>query len=170
VFPAGPLRAPLDAQLARAHALMIVGDGDAAAPIETAARRRGMAILHGRLVPDAGAIERLRAAPVLAFAGIGHPQKFFSTLTAAGIALKATKVFADHHPFSESDARELIEQANQVGALLATTEKDAVRLRGAGGAARAQLAERTTALPVTLSVDDEENFARLLRERLRPRA
>ncbi|MBN8919641.1 MAG: tetraacyldisaccharide 4'-kinase [Rhizobiales bacterium] len=82
----------------------------------------------------------------------------------------ATKVFADHHPFSESDARELIEQANQVGALLATTEKDAVRLRGAGGAARAQLAERTTALPVTLSVDDEENFARLLRERLRPRA
>src|SRR4029077_18558227 len=52
VLPAGPLRAPLDAQLDRAHAMLIVGDVTGAAPLVIAARARQLPLFHARLEPD----------------------------------------------------------------------------------------------------------------------
>ena len=53
VFPAGPLRAPLEPQLRRADALIVVGAGTAADPLVRAAARAGRAILRARLAPAA---------------------------------------------------------------------------------------------------------------------
>src|ERR1700751_1947092 len=84
VVPAGPLRAPLEAQLENAHAIVVVGTPQGAAAVVESAKRLGVAIFHARLVPDAAMIAAIGSRPVLAFAGIGHPDKLLATLIDAG--------------------------------------------------------------------------------------
>ena len=85
IIPAGPLRAPLEIQIARAQALVVVGPPDGAAKIVDTARRYGVTVFHGRLEADRNSLAALGKRKVLAFAGIGNPEKFFATLTEAGI-------------------------------------------------------------------------------------
>jgi len=106
VFPAGPLRAPLDAQLARSTALLIVGDASGADEVIAAAD--GLPVFQGRLVPDASAVAALKGKNVLAFAGIGDPEKFFATLTQAGIAVAQRTSYGDHHRFTAEEAAQFI--------------------------------------------------------------
>jgi tetraacyldisaccharide 4'-kinase len=160
VFPAGPLRAPLDAQFARAQAILLIGDGPAALPIAAAAETRGLDRFHGRLVPDAAAVAALKGRRVLAFAGIGDPDKFFATLADAGIEAAVRRSFPDHHPYSGSEAAALLGEADRADLLPVTTEKDLVRL--ASTRASAELAARCRALPVTLAIEDEERFRRFV--------
>ena len=105
VFPAGPLRAPLGDQLARAQALVVVGSLDVGLVLAREFAAPDFSIFHAWLRPDAGAIARMAKGPVLAFAGIGDPQKFFATLDDAGIEVAARRSFSDHHPYSPSEAR-----------------------------------------------------------------
>ena len=104
VVPAGPLRAPLIAQLARADALVVVGPSHAAAGVAAVARERGVPVFDASLAPDAAAVAALAGARVLAFAGIGDPQKLFATLAGAGIAVAATSSFPDHHRYTPAQA------------------------------------------------------------------
>jgi tetraacyldisaccharide 4'-kinase len=166
VFPAGPLRAPLEAQLARAHALVVIGEATGAASVVTACRARGFKIFHGRLAPDPAAVAALTARPVLAFAGIGHPEKFFATLAAAGIAAPVRRSFPDHHRYTAAQAAALVAEAERRDLELLTTEKDLVRL--AGDAAVAPLARRARALPVTLTLDDADRLHRFVLQNLPP--
>lgn len=59
--------------------------------------------------------------PITAIAGIGHPQRFFQSLTQTGLTISQTQAFADHHPFSEED----FIAYNQ--SLVVMTSKDAVK-------------------------------------------
>jgi tetraacyldisaccharide 4'-kinase len=155
VFPAGPLRAPLDIQLAHASALLVVGDEQAPAHAAVAcAKARGLPILRGRLAPDPATVAALRDRKVLAFAGIGHPEKFFATLAASGVATAITRSFPDHHVFTRAEARALLQLAERDGLSLVTTEKDLMRLSGDPNAAA--LAARASALPVHLIFKDED--------------
>jgi tetraacyldisaccharide 4'-kinase len=163
VLPAGPLRAPLEPQLARAHALVIVGDGDGARDVEAAARMHKLAVFRARLAPDRQVVAALRGR-ALAFAGIGDPGKFFKTLVEAGVTLAATRAFADHHRYTASEASALCEAADHADATLVTTEKDFVRLQG--DFEMAELLSRARALPVTLEFADEAAFRAFLLERL----
>jgi tetraacyldisaccharide 4'-kinase len=150
VFPAGPLRAPLAAQLERCDALLVIGEGGAARDV--IAQARSMPTFHGQLVPDAAAVAALQSRKVLAFAGIGNPEKFFATLAQAGVAVTHRQAFADHHRYSAEDAGELIMRAEDEGLSLVTTEKD--RARMTGDPALAALAEKAHVLPVTLVIDE----------------
>ena len=160
VFPAGPLRAPLKAQLARVDVLLIVGETTAAADIAADAKARRMPVVHARLVPNPAAIAALKGRKVLAFAGIGDPEKFFATVRDAGIAAPICKAFADHHPFTGEEAAALVMQAEHDGLSLLTTEKDHARMRG--NPLLAALAAKAHTLPVTLSVDDADEWRRLV--------
>jgi tetraacyldisaccharide 4'-kinase len=162
VFPAGPLRAPLDAQLACTDALLLIGDGEGTRDIAPAP---GLPIFHGRLSADAAAVAELKARKVLAFAGIGDPDKFFATVTQAGIPLAERQAFADHHRFTGEEAAALIMRAERAGLALLTTEKD--RARMAGEPLLAALAEKTHVLPVTLVVDEAEELRALILAKLR---
>jgi tetraacyldisaccharide 4'-kinase len=160
VFPAGPLRAPLGAQLDRAHALLVIGEpGASAQRVIEAARARARGILTARLVPDPAAVARLAGRPALAFAGIGDPEKFYATLRAAGIAVAATRRFPDHHAFTAAEAAALIAEADARSLALVTTEKDHARM--SGDPALAALAARSATLPVTLAIDAEDDVRRL---------
>jgi tetraacyldisaccharide 4'-kinase len=165
VFPAGPLRAPLDAQLARTDAVLVVGDGGAADAVAEAAHGRGLPVLHGRLVPDPQALADLKGRGVLAFAGIGDPGKFFATLRDADVELRVCRPFPDHHRYHRIEAIDLIQQAEADGLVLATTEKDAVRLLGQDDLAI--LARVAKALPVTLMVVEDDRWRDLVLGRSR---
>jgi tetraacyldisaccharide 4'-kinase len=152
VFPAGPLRAPLAAQLERADALLLIGAGTAADLVGAAAEQRGLPVFRGRLQPDGAAVAALRGRKALAFAGIGDPEKFFATLRAAGIETPACRAFPDHHRYVRSEADALVRQAERDGLILLTTEKDLVRLaKDPDGAALSRTAQ---ALPVALVVGE----------------
>jgi tetraacyldisaccharide 4'-kinase len=102
---------------------------------------------------------------VLAFAGIGDPEKLFVTLADAGVAVAKTMSFADHHRYTPDEALALCAQADAEGLVMVTTEKDAARLQGNAGLA--DLRRRVCALPVTLVLDEEAEFCELLaRQRL----
>jgi tetraacyldisaccharide 4'-kinase len=159
-LPAGPLRAPLAPQLDRANAILIVGDVAGAAPLVEAARKRKLPLFHGALEPDRVTADALAGMRVLAFAGIGDPEKFFATVAAAGIDAVATRGFPDHHRFSVRDARSLLDEATRKGLLLLTTEKDIARIKA--DAALRDLASPAQVLPVTLTVREDEEFQNLV--------
>jgi tetraacyldisaccharide 4'-kinase len=160
VFPAGPLRAPLAAQIGCAQALVVVGPADGASAAVEAARLCGVAVFHGALEPDRNSLAALSGRKVLAFAGIGDPEKFFATLTAAGIKVAGSVGFPDHHRYSAADAQALIGRAEAENLVLITTEKDHVRLRGEP--ALQKLAARAGILPVRLVVDEHDQFRQMV--------
>ncbi|HEV2627407.1 MAG TPA: tetraacyldisaccharide 4'-kinase [Pseudolabrys sp.] len=163
VFPAGPLRAPLAAQLARVDALLVVGGGAGASDVVAAAAQRGLPVWHGRLAPHhetAGAIAR----PVLAFAGIGDPDKFFATAQEAGLEIAQRRTFPDHHCFTAEEGAELLMAADRDALALLTTEKDHARMTA--DPALAALAQRAHVLPVTMQIDEMAQLQAALRKAL----
>jgi len=168
VLPAGPLRAPLAPQLARADALMVVGDGPRGDALAAEAAAAGLRVLRGRLVPDPAAVDALRGRSLYAFAGIGKPEKFFATLRAQGLEVQATRAFPDHHPYRPDEIARLAEAAAGQSARLVTTEKDMVRLEDA---AFADWRDAIATLPVRLETDEAAlaNLIALAQERYRAR-
>jgi tetraacyldisaccharide 4'-kinase len=156
IIPAGPMRAPLGWQLDRAQALVVVGPPDGAAKIIDRARLRGMTIFHARLDPDSSVIAAIGRRKVLAFAGIGDPEKFFATLTAAGIEVAERASFPDHHRYTAAEAQNLLSRAQGNGLMLVTTEKDLMRL--GGDPQLAALASRASALPARLVIEEQDQF------------
>ena len=165
IFPAGPLRAPLEAQLDRVHAVLLVGSaGRAAERAIDAAQRRGVTVFHGDLRPESDAVAALAGKPVLAFAGIADPEKFFSTLEAHGIPAAIRKPFPDHHCYGADDISALVACANRNGLGLVTTEKDMARL--SGDPAAIDLIARSAVLPVTLTFREEPAIRAMLSDAL----
>jgi tetraacyldisaccharide 4'-kinase len=164
VFPAGPLRAPLPPQIARTDALIVVGDGVAAGPVAAAVAAQDKPVLAAHLRADDAAVAALRGKRVLAFAGIGDPQRFFRTLRANGIEIARERIFADHHPFSESEIETLIMEARRDALTLVTTEKDLARLSPAGELPH--WAQDIVPFPVRLEFDSAVKLRRFVSERL----
>ncbi|HEX3429342.1 MAG TPA: tetraacyldisaccharide 4'-kinase [Rhizomicrobium sp.] len=144
VFPAGPLREPARQGLRRADAVIVMGDGDPHLPD-----------FHGPLFRARLSPERhLDGTLVAAFAGIGRPQKFFTTLREAGAALAMSRAYPDHHTYTPAEIAQLKDRAAQMHAALITTEKDFVRLDP-----RAR--ERIEVLAVRAVFEDEAALRRL---------
>lgn len=125
VIPAGPLREPVEGGLARADAVVLIGDGPAPAEIE----RSGLPILRAALAPVDGA--RLAGRRVLAFAGIARPARFFATLRGLGAEIVGAREFSDHHRFTAPEIAALRREATAADATPVTTAKDWVRLPAA---------------------------------------
>lgn len=148
-LPAGPLRAPLDAQWPHVSALCVIGPGAEGERCIAAARVRAIPVWTARIVPDEAALAELWERPLYAFAGIGRPAKFFEMLIAHELDLVGTRSFPDHHAFADADLARLERDARTLGATLVTTAKDHARLP-TGFPARP--------FPVTLRFDDEDEF------------
>jgi tetraacyldisaccharide 4'-kinase len=164
VFPAGPLRAPLRPQLARTDALVIVGDGTAAEPVATEIAAQGKPVLSAHLKPDEAQVAQLRGQRVLAFAGIGDPTRFFNTLRANGVDVVRERAFADHHPYSQGEIENLIDEAKRDALTPVTTEKDLARLRQGGSLP--DWAQHIVPFAVTLEFDDAALLRKFVSERL----
>jgi tetraacyldisaccharide 4'-kinase len=158
-LPAGPLRAPLNSQWPHVHAVLVVGYGAPGDTLAVQAAENGKPVLRARLEPDPATAARLRGRRVLAFAGIGRPEKFFATLRECGATLVRTRSFPDHHPFSAGEIRAILDEGQTEGLEAVTTEKDMVRIANLGlGRSIASV----RALPVRLVFDDEAAVRKLL--------
>jgi tetraacyldisaccharide 4'-kinase len=128
VFPAGPLRAPMLFQWGAIDALAVMGDGRPGDALAAAARRRGKPVLRARLAPTPAA-RNLAGVGVVAFCGIGRPEKFRRTLEEVGARIAAFHAFPDHHLYAAEEIGPLVERACAEGLELVTTRKDHTRLR-----------------------------------------
>ena len=164
VMPAGPLRAPLAVQLARASALVVIDSGEeettGLAGLLDDARRRGLPVFTARMVLHEP--ERFTGRRLLAWAGIGRPEKFAATLAAAGAETVELVAFADHQRLEEVEAERLLARAAARGLDLVTTEKDAARLIGATSPMAMRLALASRVAAVDLVFDDEAAVVALL--------
>ena len=141
VFPAGPLREPAS-QLGRADLLVLTGTGvGSGGPAQLPwPSQKPRCCLHFQLDVPHG----LQGRPLVAFCGIGLPQKFFQALGALGLRVIAQESFPDHHPYAEAELEHLLAVAQAQGAVLVTTSKDANRL---------PLQYRSKVVPIPLSID-----------------
>ncbi|MCC7267916.1 MAG: tetraacyldisaccharide 4'-kinase [Caulobacteraceae bacterium] len=152
VMPAGPMREPLKAGLARADAVIVLLPADLAAPDpELLALLAGKPVLTARLEP----LSPPPDGPLMGFAGIGKPWKVERALVAAGADLADFAAFPDHASYDARTLAALADRAAALGARLITTEKDWVRLRAAWR-------ERVTAWPVRARFEDEAAIMALL--------
>ncbi len=122
VLPAGPLREPVAQGLSRADAVIVLGDG---APDLS---KFSGPVLRARL--RASAIPQVNGK-VVAFAGIGRPEKFFASLRALGADIVDARAYPDHNAYTAAEIARLKARARDAGAALITTEKDYVRLTDA---------------------------------------
>ncbi len=156
VIPAGPLRAPLAAQIGLADLIVMTGRGGPGdTPPITALRGMTSApFVKAETRATAAAVE-MKGRKVVAYAGIANPQRFFSTLDDLGANIVERRVFADHHAFSDAEAQLLLDAASLNEASLVTTEKDLVRLIGASGR-RAELKKQSAALAIETVIEDAD--------------
>jgi tetraacyldisaccharide 4'-kinase len=158
-LPAGPLRAPLAAQFAQVRELVLVGEGRAGEAVAARAAAHGRVVHRARLVPDPAVAARLAGRRVLAFAGIGRPDKFADTLREIDAKVIRLVPFADHHGLEDREARALLAAAKAENLAPVTTEKDAARLGAGRSPALRALREAMIVLPVTLRFDAPDAVA-----------
>ena len=146
-IPAGPLREPVTAGLCRADLVVSVGPSEAQAGFQ---RVWGDVLtvphVHGQLQPLQTGMD-WSGQRFLAFAGIGHPEKFFDTLRQQGVQLARTQALDDHQELTPALFSRLEARARALRAQLVTTEKDAVRLPE-------QHRHKVLTLPFRLTFDD----------------
>ncbi len=151
-LPAGPLREPVAVGLARADLVLSIGAGDLATPH-----------IKGQLEVLPMGMD-WQGARVIAFAGIGRPQKFFDSLRAQGAHILRAEALGDHAPLSDALLSRLMADAFAQDAQLVTTEKDAVRLPE-------RFRAHVLTLPVRLNIDDwgpiDAAFDRLISDQTR---
>lgn len=145
-IPAGPLREPVQQGLARADAVIVTGAG------LPSLGGFSKPVLRAWLTSEGPDIAGRR---MVAFAGIGRPEKFFRSLESQGAILIATKAFGDHHVYSAGEIARLVSKARAHNAELVTTEKDYVRLTPSER-------EGIRAIPLNAAFDDLDAVERLL--------
>lgn len=117
LLPSGPLREP-KSHAARADAIIIIRSNN---PRKNFTLPAGIPVFYAKNQTISPYDEDV---PLVAFAGIGYPRKFFKSLN----NVVATRAFADHYQYTDEDIEKLFALAKKKNARLVTTEKDWVRL------------------------------------------
>ena len=120
-IPAGPMREFYSHGKKRAHAVIILGEDKT----HVADKFNDLPIFYGEVVPQQ---PQTKNKKVIAFAGIGRPQKFYESLKNCGLNVIKTFDFPDHYFYKNDDIKNIIKTAEESGAEIYTTSKDFVKI------------------------------------------
>jgi tetraacyldisaccharide 4'-kinase len=154
VFPAGPLREPLDMSLSRASLVVVLGKPTTS--VEKTLGKMPSPIFYGQLkIQPPKALKN----PLYAFAGIAFPEKFFDSLKGEKFILKKTKGFPDHYQYTKTDLTQIKKEAEKLGLDIVTTEKDYYRIPEN---------QRSGIIPIPVQIewDDEASLKTFLKKKL----
>ena len=126
IFPAGPLRESLENALKRTDCVLIIGDDLHKISDQILTLKPDQLIVFASQNARSG--HELAGQPVLAFAGLARPEKFFETLNGLGARIVKKISYPDHYAYKTNDLEDLVEQSVQLGLKLVCTEKDWVKL------------------------------------------
>lgn len=158
IMPAGPLREDIVSGLARAHAAVVIGE-DKKGVNEAIKKHANIPVFSARLAPAAENPD-VAGKSVVAFAGIGRPEKFRETLAKAGAEIAGWKAFPDHFAYAETDLKDLLKTAEEKNATPVTTAKDHVRLPD-------NLKEKIIKFSVRLEWEDKKSVSGFIAEKVR---
>jgi tetraacyldisaccharide 4'-kinase len=148
VFPAGPLREPIQQGLKRAQAVIFIGGS---IPLENTIKTD---VFHATLTCKTEDLPQR----VVGFAGLGYPEKFRQTLGRCHFDVCEFITFADHHPYTMTDAQRLFKIADLHEAALITTEKDYMRFP-------AEHKPLVKTLPIRLEFKELEELSELFKKK-----
>jgi tetraacyldisaccharide 4'-kinase len=172
VIPAGPLRARLAFQLPLVDAIVVNvpegADPDALPVFSWLENTFNGTVLTATTRP-AGDTSWMAGTPIMAFSGIGAPERFFDLARRLGGRLDVPRVFPDHHVFDDADARSLLDEARRRGATLCTTEKDRVRLGNTGSQAELKTLTRVLEIRMDFAEADRMRLLALIERSIRGR-
>jgi tetraacyldisaccharide 4'-kinase len=151
MLPAGPCREPVSKSLAKADAVLIMGEDKN--PTIRRILPKEMPVFSGTLAPAEGIA--LSGRKVHPFAGIAFPDKFFETVASLGGSITLASRFPDHHAYTQRDLDRLLRESSAHESQLVTTEKDFVRLPEA-------FRSHVLPIPVKLEVTNHSELLALL--------
>lgn len=151
--PAGPLRENFAAGLKRAQAAVIIGEDRC----NLSGRLKELPVFKAKIVSE---LPALTSDKVIAFAGIGRPEKFYNSLREHGIEPIKTFDFPDHHFYDRQELEELLRQARTEKAELITTAKDFVKIPP-------QMQSLFKVLEIKIDWEDKDALRRFVYERIR---
>ena len=143
-IPAGPMREFYSHGKKRAQAVIILGDDKTS----VAEKFNDLPIFYGNIVPKK---PQTRYKKVVAFAGIGRPQKFYNSLKNCELEVIKTFDFPDHYFYKNDDIKEIVETAEKLGAEIYTTSKDFVKIPAA-------YKDKINVLEISISWKDENKL------------
>ena len=165
VMPAGPLRMRLRAQLPNVSAIITIGDGfGGETVVQRAKRQYNIPRFRAYFEPDES-LKSYIGKSVIAYCGIGRPEKFLETLEDVGIKIPRYQFYTDHYAYKDSDAETLLGLSNKLKMPLLTTEKDYVRLPN-DDSPLGQLKKRSVTVPIKLIFEDNKELNQMLKMKL----
>lgn len=149
IFPAGPLRESLKSGMVKADAVVITRCKNP--KLEEKVRTFGIPVFNAKTV--AKKIDVKPASEVIAFAGIGKPQKFYDSLKNSGLRIIKSFNFPDHYQYSKRDIENILDLAGGLPVL--TTMKDFVKIPQ-------NLCQKIIPVDIDLTISGEKKFFEII--------
>ncbi len=145
IFPAGPLREGLKSGMKKASAVVIMRKLNQS--FEKKLSSYNVPIFQAFTEPKD--LKKFKNKEVIAFAGIGNPQKFYDTLNGEGVKIKQSLEFPDHYEYSDSDFEKILSASGNMPIL--TTSKDYVKIP-------AKYRKKITPVEIDLKIENEKSL------------
>jgi len=121
IFPAGPLRQSIESGLKKADFIIVVGEIDEELSKILAQKK----VVEAKII--AKNLHEFSNQNLIAFCGLGYPEKFFSFLKNSKLNIIETKSFRDHHFYNNIELENLLKLSKNKDAKLVTTKKDWIK-------------------------------------------
>ncbi len=128
-LPSGPLRQPMNV-IKQTKIVLINGEKNLLLEKKIIDISKEVKIFYSKYIPTN--IKDFKDEKIFAFAGIGNPENFFSTLSAHNVDIGREKSFPDHYNFNKNELLKLIDESFKYNLQLVTTEKDYFRIKDYG--------------------------------------
>lgn len=126
LFPAGLLMYEIKTSINLADLILIIGEYNETLENEIKNIKDNIPIFRAKM--EAIKKVQIENNKVIAFCGLGYPNKFRNTLQECDYNVIDFLMFSDHHPYTITEVQKLINIAKENNATLLTTTKDYVKI------------------------------------------